>query len=230
MTPPALTFVTTCMGRLRFLRETLPLLAAQPAAACVVVDYGCPDHCGDWVQANLPQVKVVRWPAASTFHAAHARNLGAAAAGTLDVNSQNYAFGFLTLTPWSIRLSDRDADQVADAYEQQHYGTTTNQPVSDTDGDGFTLLQEYIAYTQPTNGQNFQRLEIGPVATSNGWKIFFPSSTGRLYRIDVATNLAPANWQPMVTNVPGTGSALEVGDTNPTVPRFFRSEVKMGDQ
>ncbi|MBP8296106.1 MAG: glycosyltransferase family 2 protein [Burkholderiales bacterium] len=82
MTPPALTFVTTCMGRLRFLRETLPLLAAQPAAACVVVDYGCPDHCGDWVQANLPQVKVVRWPAASTFHAAHARNLGAAAAVT----------------------------------------------------------------------------------------------------------------------------------------------------
>ena len=82
MTPPALTFVTTCKGRLRFLRETLPLLAAQPAAACVVVDYGCPDHCGDWVEANLPQVKVVRWPAASTFHAAHARNLGAAAAVT----------------------------------------------------------------------------------------------------------------------------------------------------
>ncbi|MBK8742615.1 MAG: glycosyltransferase family 2 protein [Betaproteobacteria bacterium] len=82
MTPPALTFVTTCMGRLRFLRETLPLLAAQPATACVVVDYGCPDHCGDWVQAHLPQVKVVRWPAASTFHAAHARNLGAAAAVT----------------------------------------------------------------------------------------------------------------------------------------------------
>ncbi len=151
--------------------------------------------------------------------------LGAAAAGTLDVNSQNYAFGFLTLTPWSIRLSDRDADQVADAYEQQHYGTTTNEPTSDTDGDGFTLLQEYIAYTQPTNGQNFQRLEIGPATTSNGWKIFFPSATGRLYRIDVATNLAPANWQPLVTNVPGSGAVLDVTDTNAAAPRFFRNQV-----
>ena len=156
--------------------------------------------------------------------------LGADASGSLDTNTQNYAFGFLTLTPWRVNLGDLDADQVADAYEQQHYGSTTNGPGADTDGDGFTLLEEYIANTQPTNGASFQRLEIGPAATSNGWKIFFPSSTGRLYRIDVATNLAPANWQPMVTNVPGTGSALEVGDTNPTVPRFFRSEVKMGDQ
>lgn len=69
------------------------------------------------------------------------------------------AFGFLTLTPWSIRLSDRDADQVADAYEQQHYGTTTNEPTSDTDKRR-PLLQEYIAATQPTNGQNFQRMEM----------------------------------------------------------------------
>jgi hypothetical protein len=129
-----------------------------------------------------------------------------------------------------VNLGDLDTDQVADAYEQQHFGGTTNGPDADTDGDGFTLLQEYIANTQPTNGQNFQRLEIGPAATSNGWKIFFPSATGRLYRIDVATNLAPANWQPLVTNVPGSGAVLDVSDTNAAVPRFFRSEVRMGDQ
>ena len=156
--------------------------------------------------------------------------LGADASGTLDTNTQNYAFGFLTLTPWRVNLGDLDTDQVADAYEQQHFGGTTNGPGADTDGDGFTLLQEYIANTQPTNGQNFQRLEIGPAATSNGWKIFFPSATGRLYRIDVATNLAPANWQPLVTNVPGSGAVLDVSDTNAAVPRFFRSEVRMGDQ
>lgn len=77
---PILTFVTTCKGRLQHLRQTLPLLAAQPSSACVMVDYGCPDHSGDWVQANLPQVTVVRWPHGGTFSAAHARNLGVAAA------------------------------------------------------------------------------------------------------------------------------------------------------
>ena len=80
MTNPALTFVTTCKGRLRYLKQTLPLLAAQPGTACVVVDYGCPDHCGDWVQGNLPQVTVVRWPDRKGFNIAHARNLGVAAA------------------------------------------------------------------------------------------------------------------------------------------------------
>ena len=148
------------------------------------------------------------------------------ASGGLD-GFGNYGFGFVTLTPWSIRLNDLDADQVPDAYEQQHYGGTTNAADTDTDGDGFTLWQEYVANTQPTNGQNFQRLEIGPAATSNGWKILFPSATGRLYRIDVATNLAPAVWQPLATNLPGTGAALEISDTNPAAPRFFRSEVKI---
>lgn len=82
MTNPSLTFVTTCKGRLKYLRQTLPLLASQPSASCVVVDYGCPDHSGDWVQAHLPQVAVVRWPDTGSFSPAHARNLGAAAATT----------------------------------------------------------------------------------------------------------------------------------------------------
>jgi predicted glycosyltransferase involved in capsule biosynthesis len=77
MTPPD--FRDDLQGRLGFGRRSR---LRRAAIALCVVDYGCPDHCGDWVQANLPQVKVVRWPAASTFHAAHARNLGAAAAVT----------------------------------------------------------------------------------------------------------------------------------------------------
>ena len=79
---PALTFVTTCKGRLEFLRKTLPLLAAQPSAACVVVDYDCPDRCGDWVAAHLPQVTVVRIADPGPFNVSRARNAGVAAART----------------------------------------------------------------------------------------------------------------------------------------------------
>ncbi|MEO8132958.1 MAG: galactosyltransferase-related protein [Betaproteobacteria bacterium] len=82
MTSAALTFVTTCKGRLRHLRTTLPLLAAQPDAACVVVDYDCPERSGDWVAANFPRVEVVRWSGTPGFNPAHARNLGVAAAKT----------------------------------------------------------------------------------------------------------------------------------------------------
>ncbi len=75
-----LTFVTTCRGRLAHLRETLPKLAAQPDAADIVVDYGCPDESGRWVEATLPQVSVVRSDESPRFELARARNLGAAQA------------------------------------------------------------------------------------------------------------------------------------------------------
>lgn len=158
-----------------------------------------------------------------------ANYLGAATANSSGPDGfGNYGFGYVTLVPWTVSLVDVDADRTPDAWEQQHYGTITNGPESDTDGDGFTLLQEYIAATHPTNGQNFQRLEIGPAGTSNGWKILFGTATGRLYRIDVTTNLAPADWQPLATNVPGTGLALEISDTNAAQPRFYRNAVKLG--
>lgn len=77
-----LTVVTTCRGRLHHLRQSLPLIVAQPGLHCIVVDYGCPDHTGDWVQRHFPSVKVVRVPAGGPFSISRARNLGAMQAQT----------------------------------------------------------------------------------------------------------------------------------------------------
>ncbi len=52
-------------------------MLAQPDASCVVVDYSCPDHCGDWVQENHPSARVVRVPDQTLFNLAAARNAGA---------------------------------------------------------------------------------------------------------------------------------------------------------
>lgn len=78
---PAISFVTTCKGRLEHLRQTLPTMAAQPNAECIVVDYDCPQGTANWVQANFPAVRVVRVADAPVFRKAHAANLGAALAG-----------------------------------------------------------------------------------------------------------------------------------------------------
>jgi hypothetical protein len=75
-----LTFVTTCRGRLAHLQQSLPTFVAQPDSAVVVVDYDCPEHAGDWVEANHPGVEVVRATERPRFEVARARNLGAAAA------------------------------------------------------------------------------------------------------------------------------------------------------
>jgi glycosyltransferase involved in cell wall biosynthesis len=77
---PDLCFITTCMGRLSFLKQTLKLAIAQPDASVVVVDYSCPEGCGDWVERYFPGVTVVRVPGEKHYNQSRARNAGLAAA------------------------------------------------------------------------------------------------------------------------------------------------------
>lgn len=70
----AICFITTCMGRLSFLQQSLARLVEQPDCSCVVVDYSCPEQCGDWVSATYSQVKVIRVPSQKRFNLSRARN------------------------------------------------------------------------------------------------------------------------------------------------------------
>ena len=79
---PILTFVTTCKGRLEDLQNTLPRLVVQPKSRVVVVDYSCPQNCGEWVRENFPQVTVVEIPGKEVFDRCDAKNSGVRAANT----------------------------------------------------------------------------------------------------------------------------------------------------
>ncbi|HTM94940.1 MAG TPA: glycosyltransferase family A protein [Croceibacterium sp.] len=80
---PTIAFVTTCRGRLHHLKQTLPAMAAQAPDELIVVDYGCPDGTGDWVETNFPAAKVVRASQPDGgFNVSRARNLGAAEAAS----------------------------------------------------------------------------------------------------------------------------------------------------
>lgn len=70
-------FITTSKGRLHHIKETLPLMLAEGPAEVVVVDYGCPDQTGKWVEENHPEVKVVRVEDDPGFCLPRARNIGA---------------------------------------------------------------------------------------------------------------------------------------------------------
>ena len=78
-----LSYITTCKGRLSHLQQTLPRIADQPHVECIVVDYGCPERCGDWVEAHHPNVMVVRTGPTEGFNASRARNAGAEEEGRL---------------------------------------------------------------------------------------------------------------------------------------------------
>jgi hypothetical protein len=73
------------MGRLAHLKRTLPLLL-DAGLRVVLVDYSCPDRCGDWAkQAEVDALSagslaIARVLDQRVFHKAQAHNLGAAAA------------------------------------------------------------------------------------------------------------------------------------------------------
>ncbi|MEP6701745.1 MAG: glycosyltransferase [Betaproteobacteria bacterium] len=110
MPAPALTFVTTCKGRLHQLQQTLPLLA-DAEARCIVVDYGCPDRTGDWVEAHFPQVHVVRQPDATDFNPSRARNLGVEAAIS----------DIICLIDADVRISPAFVPAILRQFDVRHY-------------------------------------------------------------------------------------------------------------
>jgi glycosyltransferase involved in cell wall biosynthesis len=75
-----ISFVTTCKGRLHHLQQTLPLLAALDHAEVIVVDYGCPQGAGAWVEQHYPAIRVIRISDDPGFNVSRARNAGANAA------------------------------------------------------------------------------------------------------------------------------------------------------
>lgn len=77
-----LCFITVCKGRLDHLKQVLPLLAAEPGAETVVVDYGCPQGTRHWVREHFPGVKTVAVDDDPGFCLSRGRNLGAAAASS----------------------------------------------------------------------------------------------------------------------------------------------------
>ena len=77
---PTMCFITTCMGRLEMLQQSLPKMVAQRGCSCVVVDYSCPQRSGDWVREHYPQVRVVQVDGQQSYHMSKSRNAGAEAA------------------------------------------------------------------------------------------------------------------------------------------------------
>ncbi len=80
-TPPWITAVTVCKGRLHQLLQVLPERQVDGMRQ-IVVDSNCPDGTAQRLAEDFPWVEVVRHDDAGRFNLARARNAGAALATT----------------------------------------------------------------------------------------------------------------------------------------------------
>ena len=63
---PKFSIITTCMGRLDHLKQTLPRLLEQPDCEVIVVDWSCPQDTAGYVAKHFPAVNVVAGCSAAT--------------------------------------------------------------------------------------------------------------------------------------------------------------------
>jgi len=137
------------------------------------------------------------------------------------------SIGTLILAP----ALDADADGLPNGWEQANgldplNPTGTNGPDGDSDGDGFSNLQEYLAGTSPTNAASALRI-TGVVRTNDDMLVTWTTIGGHTNIVQVATDLAGGytNLSPNII-LPGTGDVttnyLDVGGDTNVPARFYR--------
>jgi hypothetical protein len=80
---PEIGITVPCKGRLAFLKQTAPALIGRPRVRYCLVDYDCPERCGDWAEQTFPaevaaaRLVIERVGDRPHFNKGAAHNLGA---------------------------------------------------------------------------------------------------------------------------------------------------------
>jgi lysophospholipase L1-like esterase len=99
---------------------------------------------------------------------------------------------------------------------------------NDTDGDGVLTWQEYVADTDPTNRLSF--LSVLAITNTPPWTVYFESSTGRLYGLQISTNLCRSDgwdWVEGQTNRWGSGTVTTLTHGIVATNGFYRLKVSV---
>ncbi|OGV70701.1 MAG: hypothetical protein A2283_16590 [Lentisphaerae bacterium RIFOXYA12_FULL_48_11] len=120
--------------------------------------------------------------------------------------------------------TEYDVDGLRDSDE---YDFNTSPLVIDTDGDGMTDLQEWIAGSTGWDKSDFFILEAvsNDVATTGNFVIYWQSVAGRLYSVTSKSNLFNTSWITNITGIVGDGSTKSYTNSSTAPSYFFRITV-----
>jgi hypothetical protein len=99
-------------------------------------------------------------------------------------------------------------------------GSGANVVNSDTDGDKVSDWDEMVAGTDPYSTNSVPRAEFGILVGTP--EMVFTTSIGRLYAVQIKTNLLGGAWMPLGDWVAGSGTPMSILDTNIVDQMFYR--------
>ena len=110
--------------------------------------------------------------------------------------------GLLCLCPSARAVLDANADQASDVW-QSRFAAQALSPLEDTDGDGFTNLQESILGTDPRDRASRLAPGVAPLA-GGGVELDWTALRDKRYQLESSADLV--NWSPVRAFV-GDGAA-----------------------
>ncbi len=123
---------------------------------------------------------------------------------------------------------DPDGSGLPIAWEMQYFGHTGVDPNADSDGDGMSNYEEYLAGTDPLNGNDYLHITLYDTTTGGtSATLTWTSVPTRYYHIQETLSLDSPNW---ITNSVGLiasqGVATTGNITDPSAPnRFYRIQA-----
>ena len=82
---------------------------------------------------------------------------------------------------------DTDGDGMLDSWEQQYFNTISPTSDTDSDGDGFTNLDEFIAGTNPTNANSLFNINV--LGSNNNFIIQWNAVDNKIYNVFINNDL-----------------------------------------
>ena len=123
-------------------------------------------------------------------------------------------------------LADFDKDRMADLWEAANGYATNNasDALLDSDGDGMTNLQEYIADTNPRDRQSYLRFDTIKIGADFSTTLQFTARSNRNYSVQFKPALITPSWLSL-TNVhseTANRTGIVIDSSRGSTNRFYR--------
>jgi hypothetical protein len=122
-------------------------------------------------------------------------------------------------------------------WEMEYFGTTNINPNADPTGNGFTVLQDYVAGTDPLVASDYLHIiAISATNTGNTATLTWTSHPSRLYYVEERTNMVTGAWATNTTlgivvpsPSPATTTTIGAPDASGATSRFYRVQAIVPD-